>query len=57
MNQQKTKIRIEKDVNVLRERVRMKEKAAPQKLLSSKGDIVFFEQLSCSGLSTGLLYI
>jgi hypothetical protein len=57
MNQQKTKIRIEKDVNVLRERVRMKEEATPQKLLSSNGAIVFFEQLSCSGLSTGLIYI
>jgi hypothetical protein len=53
MNQQKTKIQIEKNVNVLRERVRMKEETAPKKLLNHKGAIVFSEQLSRSGLSTG----
>ena len=39
MRQQKTKIQIEKDMNVLREKIRMKEETTPKKLLSHKGDI------------------
>jgi len=40
MNQQKTKYRIKKDMNVLRERVSMKEETTtPKKLLSHKGAI------------------
>jgi hypothetical protein len=57
MNQQKNKIRIEKDVTVLREKVKMKEETTPKKLLSPKGAIVFSEQLSRSSLSSGFIYI
>jgi hypothetical protein len=44
MKQQKTKIRIEKDMNSFKERVSMKEETTtPKKLLSPKGAIVFSE--------------
>jgi hypothetical protein len=40
MKQQKTKIRIEKDMNSFKERVNMKEETTtPKKLLSPKGAI------------------
>jgi hypothetical protein len=44
MKNQRIKYRIEKDMNVLREKVRMKEEiTTPEKLLSPKGAKVFSE--------------